>query len=127
MVSPLEPLLDALENVDAQTRDWLAMAGADIPALQQQIASVECAISIVESRLDLRESRGAERNDARRIVLGLVADAFQSNERGAADEYPERLKEFIQAACHVGKIPLPREDRILNILPASVKVPRTTP
>ena len=44
-----------------------------------------------------------------------------------AGEYLESLQECLEASCILAGIDLPRSDRVLDLLPPSVKVPRATP
>ena len=60
-------------------------------------------------------------------MLYLLALAYQGTARVAADEYTEHLRDFLITACQlVPSIPVPREDRILDLVPPSLKVPRST-
>lgn len=123
LLRPVGSLREALIHLDADLRDRLRWAQADLMALQDSLANLERAGTIVDRQL-VGDSRGASSQTGREVVVGMIATAFHQYEDGEKDDYLDRLCGFLECACRLGGVPLVRQDRLLRLLPASVKVQR---
>ena len=122
----------AIDQLDSRTREALQGVppdGFDLATLRRLLDGFDRAITIVDQRLERADdSRGSDPQEARRLVLLLVARAYQeATTIDEPSEYLEALQECLESSCTLAGIDLPRSDRLLDLLPPSVKVPRKTP
>lgn len=139
MTPHVQALRRAVDDLDTRTSNLLDIAAlrpvaADAPrrpvtldlmVLREQLRLLAATITVVDGRLaGASDSRGAEPQDGLRYILGRLATSFQNLEGGKAQDYQDRLRDFLVGACAIGTVPLPRKDRVLDLLDPSVKVPR---
>lgn len=121
----------SVDDLDSRTRNLLEIVR--VPTLlnlmhfQRQLNDLVGAITLVDRQLEgANDSRGATPQEGLRFVVARLGRAFQRLERGDADDYETRLRDFIVCACRIVGVPLPRKDRVLALIEqSSVKVPRT--
>jgi hypothetical protein len=122
----LQTLRRQLRELNLSTTDLLTAADVKLSALRDHLDLLDRGITIADRRLSDKESRGAKRSDAERIAVEMLADLFHAYEEGGIEDYAPRLRDFLITACRLGRIRLPRKDRVLRLVQAAVKVPRGT-
>ena len=60
-------------------------------------------------------------------MVRSLAIVYRDSARVDADRYCNCLRDFILCACEMADIPVPPDDKILELIPESLKVQRGTP
>lgn len=121
--SPLSRLRLPLRDLDIETREALGdtppsrdLPPPDIRLLETQLSALDRALTIHVRQLAKFESRGARKQNARRLALARLEEVFRAHAQEATND---ALKEFLAEASRVAAIPTPSPSRLFRILPDS--------
>jgi hypothetical protein len=120
-------LQTSLRTLDCSASDELIFAGVSPSELLSELQTLERALAIADRNLERHESRAIKAREARRWIVAELSQTFQNAAELNPEEYSHNLQDFIIQACGLTGIDLPRDDRVLELVPASLKVQKASP
>jgi len=122
----LNALQTSLRTLDCSASDELIFAGARPSELLSELQILERALTVADRNLERHDRGPVKAREARRWIVAELAQIFQNTAELDPESYANNLQDFIIEACRLTDIDLPRDDRVLELVPASLKVQKVS-